>query len=282
MDVTYKYQIGLKQAFGGPTPKHRKGKKPTNRISEGYANAIKASNTNGYVASANMMSYKTGEDYTRHNQPRLNSVLSRLKNEPMTLNMNYYGTKVDPVEVRNFLYAKGRDAYNARNRGEMRFVTYHAKDRDPLMPQKVAQEVGDVINPKLKKLRLDPKDIGQATADAIMAKGYIAHPLSQQQQIPINPLLPAGAPGTGSRSPSRGRSASRGTPTKVVGTPPGSPRARYKYWESNIPGYKDMSKSGRKKAKEAFKTQQNAAAQGAPTTPGGTPIPPSPPPAGAP
>ena len=110
MDITYKYQVAEKQTFGAPAPKKRKGNKPTNRISEGYANAIRASNTNGYVANVNMMSYKSGEDYIRHNQPRLNSVLNRLKNEPSTLNMNYYGNKVDPVEVRNYQYAKGAQA----------------------------------------------------------------------------------------------------------------------------------------------------------------------------
>ena len=231
MDITYKYQVAEKQTFGAPQPKKRKGNKPTNRISEGYANAIRASNTNGYVANVNMMSYKSGEDYIRHNQPRLNSVLNRLKNEPSTLNMNYYGSKVDPVEVRNYQYAKGADAYNATNRGELRFATYHAKDQNPFVAAAgpppayagphaadIGAEVGNVLGPRFDALQQEvrnlPQDIDQAlgpriqqmaphppaavggaVADALAQKGFLPHPLPQHQQLPLNPVLPAGLTG---------------------------------------------------------------------------------------
>ena len=228
MDITYKYQVAEKQAFGAPKPKRHKGHKPTNRISEGYANAIRASNTNGYIANANMMSYKSGEDYLRHNQPRLNTVLSRLKNAPSTLNMNYYGNKVDPVEVRNYQFAKGPDAYNATNTGEMRFATYHARDRDPLQAaappapayagphaHDIGVEVGNALSARFDALQQDvrnlPRDIDQALgpriqqmapyspeaiATAIAGKvGFVPHPVSQQQPAAtVNPVLPAGAP----------------------------------------------------------------------------------------
>jgi hypothetical protein len=176
MHYNYKYQTTLKQSFGAPPPKKRKGSQPTNRISEGYANAIKAFNTNGHIANANMMSYKTGEDFLRHNQPRLNTVLNRLKNEPSTLNMNYYGNKMDPVEVRNYQYAKGPDAYNAQNRGELRFATYHAGDQNPFVaaappppafvPHDYATAMDQAIGPRFDALQQDirnlPQDIDQS------------------------------------------------------------------------------------------------------------------------
>ena len=107
--------------------------------------------------------------------------------------MNYYGNKVDPVEVRNYQYAKGVDAYNASNRGELRFATYHAKDRDPLLAAAppapayagphaadIAQEINKKITPALKKLiPYHPDQIGEATADALLAKGFLQHPLPQ-------------------------------------------------------------------------------------------------------
>jgi hypothetical protein len=69
------------------------------------------------VANANMMSYKTGEDFLRHNQPRLNTVLNRLKNEPSTLNMNYYGKNVDPVEVTELPVRQGSGSVQRHQHG---------------------------------------------------------------------------------------------------------------------------------------------------------------------
>jgi hypothetical protein len=129
MNYNYKYQVSQKQAFGAPPPKKRQKYAPTNRLSQGYANAIRAANTNGYIASANMMSYKSGADYAAHNQPRMNTRLLRLKNDPLTLNETYYGKKFDPVEVRNFKFAKGPNAYKGHP-DSMRFGMHHMRTQN--------------------------------------------------------------------------------------------------------------------------------------------------------
>lgn len=271
MNYNYKYQVSQKQAFGAPPPKKRQKYAPTNRLSQGYANAIRAANTNGYIASANMMSYKSGADYAAHNQPLMNTRLLRLKNDPITLNETYYGKKFDPVEVRNFKFAKGPNAYIGHP-DSMRFGMYHMRNQnDFVVPPAPAfagphgpatsADIANAVNFLLPRIdyigQQHPTLIGNATADALIQKGFIQHPLPQQQGQPLNPLLPTpSTPSGGGRGTPQG-----GTPPPGV-SPPSSPQpipaaqGKSKY-NNLIAGYADMSKSQKKKAREVYNKQQS-------------------------
>lgn len=293
MDITYKYQTSEKQAFGAPPPKKRQKYAPTNRISQGFANAIRAANTNGYIASANMMSYKSGADYVRHNQPLLNTRLLRLKNDPITLNESYYGKRIDPVEVRNFKFAKGPNAYRG-NAGGMRFGMHHLRDQNtfvvppvpafagphPVHPPSaadIAAELEQTFGPRLDyMIQHHPDEI----AEALYQKGFQAHPLLHTGGLGVNPLLPS-TPSTpasrsGTSTPSTPRSlASHKTQGSGIGTPiPGvspvqplviSPASPVGSQQGSAPGSAKSSRRG------SQSSPQGQPAQGQPASPQGQP-----------